>query len=386
MDTWLWVIGGIIVVMLCFVLFLKIFSGIHEQTYVQGSLEAFSEIAGEANRMCSTAEERSLERTIKLSTLVNGIFASGEDIMGQGERTYGDKLCINISGQVSCEELGCEIEAEPFINELKVLGLLDKLRGNMKYREYVLKIEKSNCGVSILNPDSDNGCVCGSESMDIPIYYDYNGWQPVLFYKEKSVVLADTYLLSNPVPETGILLENIASHLGGSNIILIFEENLTDPNISGLSSYLLSLHAKGYSIDMLKHYYSLSPSDYEAYDQIWLMTPGFCKTPGRNCTDTSDWMRKEIFGIISAHEDGKGIFLVTDSGVRTGIYEAMNLDEINRLLHGMGYPIKQIQSCVGMCVEGVEVFAESLESPLTLGLESFRANAIAVFDEHCSFY
>ncbi|MGC9310564.1 MAG: hypothetical protein ACP5E4_02455 [Candidatus Aenigmatarchaeota archaeon] len=387
MDAWMWIIGGIIVVLVAFMLFLRIFSSLTSETHIQKSTETASNMASDINRLCKMNVGQSQVQTISLSSIVEDIYASDGSLRESDLRTYGRRLCINISGDVSCQDLDCTLEMDRVIKEKKVLSLLDRLRGEMNYREYYVETVKTDCGVSVLGESSSHGCVCGSEDtlMEVPIYYDYNGHQPVLMHNERSAVLADTYPWINPDENLYALLENVAGHLGGNSILVIYEENLTDPDTTEVSDYLSDLAGKGYDIDTQKHDSRLYPEDYSGYDQLWLVTPGICETPKRNCTGVADWQRKELLDIADAYSNGLGIFLITDSGVTRGTYESINLEAVNMLLEVAGYPVRQINSCVGMCVEGVPVDATIEDAEITSGIDEFMSNAMAVFSPSCTY-
>ena len=99
MDTWMWIVGGIVITLLCFVMFLEIFSSLTIQNHTQISMETSEGLATDVNKLCSMGAGQGLSKTLKLSTLVTEFFASDNETLSPGDsKTYGTKLCINSSG------------------------------------------------------------------------------------------------------------------------------------------------------------------------------------------------------------------------------------------------------------------------------------------------
>lgn len=384
MDTWMWVIGGIIIILICLTIFLNVFASMTKTTHAQNSLETFTVLVEDVNRLCTMQPSHSAENTMSLSTIVTELFAAGDEVYVSSNRTQGDRLCINISGTLTCEDMDCPVEVEAFIKENKLFGLLDTLRGNLEYREYSVDLIRTECGVSILNSGSEPYCMCGTD-MNTSIYHDYNGKQPVLFSNERSAVLADTYSWINATSNIGPLLENVAGFLGGKNILLIYEENLTNPLEGPILDVISLMGSSSYQFNLVKHTTRLSYTDYMDYDQVWLLTPGFCEMEARNCTDYVSWSRKETLDLLEAYQDGVGVFLITDSGVREGIFEELDLTLTNRLLNGLGYPVEQVNSCVVNCMEGSAVNAALESSVLTENMDTLKINGLAVFEASCEY-
>jgi len=416
MDTWMWIVGGIIITLLCFGIFLEIFSSLTAQTHTQASLESSTSLATDANKLCMMTEGQSLSQTLKFSTLVTDFYSTSyenKSYVIEGSRTYGRKLCTNISGMVSCEDLDCTLELEDIIKQKKVLNFLDKLQGALTYREYPLEITRTKCGVSALGKGSTPGCVCGTGEFETPIQCDYNGLQPVLLSKENLVILTDAeaWIVKNqslePVSEK--LFSNIAGYLGGQNILIIFEENMTNPENTVMKDVLASLgsngfwiHAKGRTSSSVNPpggnttlhtsndstAYASSSIDFSNYDQVWLITPGFCEAESRNCTDYARWTVGEKKRLIEFAKSGKGLLIVTDAAMTKGIYDNVDVTLLNSILFEMNLPFEQVPSCVCGC-DGQPMKPNqtiySNNSNLTAGLEYIPVIGAAVLRETCVY-
>ncbi|MCK4429624.1 MAG: BNR-4 repeat-containing protein, partial [Candidatus Aenigmarchaeota archaeon] len=126
--------------------------------------------------------------------------------------------------------------------------------------------------------------------------------------------------------------------------------------------------------------------NFRNYDQIWLMTPGFCDEESRNCRGYEKWHQDEINEIIEFVKGGGGLLLITDSGMRKSEYERVGLKVINKILTGVGYPFNQIQSCVCGCMEGKIQETVIEEHELTKNLPGFNVNAAAVLKCRYEYY
>jgi hypothetical protein len=392
MDTWMWLAGGIIIAILAFVMFLQIFSSLMAQSHAQASQESMQKLVADANAMCSMISGQSSYKTYRFSTIVDGVFAASNTTYNTlGERSYGDKACINISGRVSCEKVKCTIEIEPFMTNSKITGFLEKLTESIRTTDYRMNLMRTECGVSIIAKGSKPSCYCGTDDLDMPIYYDYNGIQPILLRKDNSLVLANTYLWIKPNSNTKQLLKNAAGYLGGRKILIVYEDNLTSPKAAKLYSILMEIGKDGStSADATGMLFYIKPHDqnlnFDGYDQIWLVTPGFCETNPQNCINFKSWSKNEILGIINASKTGVGIFIITDSGAKNGVAPSLNLDMINSLLLELNYPVRQINSCLGDCM-GNSTYNASLDTKdvLTSSLEGYEIKSAASFDLECGY-
>ena len=383
MDTWMWLIGGIIITLLCFVIFMEIFSSITAQNHTQVSFETQANLASDVNRLCSMLEGQSQKQTLKFSTIATDFFASDNTtLIGKDVRTYGKRLCLNVSGKVSCEDLDCPLELDPIIKEKKILNLLDKLKGELNYREYEVELVRTKCGVSIVNLGSEPGCACGLEDFEVPAYCNYNGRQPFIISKGKVVILSDAEFWTSPNTSSEKIFSNIANYLGGGSILVVFEENLTDPDANGARAILNSLESRGFSVTVKKHSAEI---DLSGYNQVWLVTPGFCGAQERNCSDYKKWGINEQKNLINFAKSGNGLLLITDSAMAKGIYERVDLSFINKIFAELGFPIEQILSCVCGCE--YKPYNETVfeNHTLTQGLSNVSLVGAAVFRETCVY-
>ncbi|MCK4428798.1 MAG: hypothetical protein KAU95_00360, partial [Candidatus Aenigmarchaeota archaeon] len=270
MNTFIWLIGGIIAALTISALFMQVFSDMTMEKHRQDSIMSFNEVVNNVNKFCMMNIDQSSEFSLSFSALVSDIFAIDENnIIEKNNRTMGNQICMNISDEIYCsKKLDCRIEIDKIAKGKSISGLIDKILGRVSYTDYHINFIKTKCGVSILLKDSGPICECDSGSVEVPIYCEYNGEQPILSVKDNVVVLTDTYNWINAGNETELLLNNIADYLGGRKILLVFEENITDPNEINRKNILDKLRAQGYNIEVGKHNSVIR--NFRNYDQIWL--------------------------------------------------------------------------------------------------------------------
>lgn len=411
MDTWLWVAGGVVVAMLCFVMFLQIFSSMTVQNHTQASLESQSGLSVDVNKLCSMGEGEGMSQTLRISVLATDFFASDNGTSPNSSgRTYGKKVCMNISGVVSCQDLDCTLEMDDLITQKKILNFIDKLRGAITYRDYDVDLVRTKCGVSVLLKGSGQpGCICGNGTFETPMYCNYNGRQPLMLVKDKVVMLTDaeTWIAKNSSssPDSEKLYANIANYLGGTNILVVYEENLTDPKLNAMNGILSSLRMSGFWITVRKHGNSNSggllenidasqisdfaPSgmNFSAYDQVWLVTPGFCEDGASGCEGYEKWTVNEKKNLVSFATSGKGLLIVTDSSMIKGIYRSVKLDLINGIMHDIGFPYEQVLSCVCGCDGQPTPLKDTVfeNHTLTSGVKNISVVGAAVLKETCIY-
>ena len=386
MNTYIWLIGGILATLTISILFLQIFSNMTVEKHRQDSIKSLDEIANKANTFCMMNVNQSSEISLTFSSLVSKIFAVfNGNITEKNNRTLGNQICMNISNEIYCsKKLNCQIEVDKFASKKTIPTLIDKILGKIAYRDYRLNFIKTKCGVSILLKGSKPICGCDLNDIEVPIYCEYNGKQPILLLKNNVILLADTYNWINVGNETETLLNNIADYFGGKRILLVFEENITNPEEADRKNILDKLRLRGYNIDVRRHASKIT--NFEDYDQIWLITPGFCDEATRNCQKYKRWHRDEINEIIKFVKNGGSLLLITDSGMRKAVYERVGLEVINKILRGVDFPFDQIQSCVCACREE-EIQKSSIENhELTKNLSGFGVNAAGVFRCRYQYY
>jgi hypothetical protein len=235
-----------------------------------------------------------------------------------------------------------------------------------------------------------------------------------LLSKDKLVILTDaeswTTKNMSRAPVSEKLFTNIADYLGGQNILIIFEENLTNPENTVMKEIMHSLQSKGYWIHvknrssseadppnngtlLMVDEYAQSSIDFSLYHQVWLIAPGFCEATSRNCTDYARWTVGEKKRLLEYAKSGKGLLLVTDAAMTKGIYDNVDLNLINSLLFEMNLPFEQVPSCVCGC-DGQEMKPNltrySNDSSLASGLGESRLGNLtvigaAVFRETCVY-
>ena len=344
----------------------------------QVSKESFNRLLNNINSWCDVNVGESTSHMATFSSMVNEIYASTEkEIITKDDITYGNYLCMNFSNEIECEKTKCPIEIVHLTHEENALNLVNRLLGRIDFEDHNLEILRTECDVSILKPGMTTTCICDLEQLTPIMTCEDRGKNPVLLTKDNVVILTDITQWINSESSLLILLKNIANYLGGSKILIIWEDQIIDPTFPEPM-----LTSEGFDVSILRH---TSPiTTLNDYDQIWLLNPGWCEHPIRKtttyCSDFVDWKPSEIELIKHASESGKGIFLITDSGVIVGVEQNIKYTTFNRILRAVRVYFQQIPGCRCGC-ETTDYWSTDIRThELTQGLNEFKVKAVAVLD------
>jgi len=156
-SVWIWVIGGIIVGLVLFTIFIQFLSYITRVKEIELAKSTFQELVGNARNICKTiggAAPTRLEKTYVFPDAVSNIYsatsASTSATIPLKERSYGRYLCMKIYEETFCEDVQCEVEMSNIKNVPSLTTAISKILGRMGINEYRMSITKVSCGVSIL--------------------------------------------------------------------------------------------------------------------------------------------------------------------------------------------------------------------------------------------
>jgi len=374
------VIGGIIISIVLAALFFNFISKVIIEKHKQVSKESFSTMVNTINSLCGMNVGQSMTKTLTFSDIVEEVYAFGGRKTVVDRITVGDYLCMNITNKVTCERTECPVEMIYISHEEKVLGLVNRLLGRFGYNEYQLRFLKTECGTSILKPGMKTSCICDWGDLVSLITCQDQGENKILVTEDKTVILTDITPWIDATPEMLTLAKNVANNLSGSKILIVWEDTSVDPTFPSRSQMITSLENEGFQVTTFRH--STIIPTLDNYDQIWLLNPGWCEHPGRKnsyyCSGTLDWKESEIRSVGKAVEEGKGLFLITDSGVIKGKYQDIAVRVFNRILETIGYTFKQIPGCRCGC-ETPDVWSTQInDHELTKGIDDFRVKAVAL--------
>lgn len=158
-SVWIWVMGGIIVGMILFVLFVQIMSYVSMSRDKENAKAILGELAASVNSFCDAhLGEKSL-KTIAFPDFVNVVFTSkdGREYEVKNNRTFGKWTCIKMGKEISCEKLNCELEMILIEQKPSFISWTGGIFGSA-YQEYQLEIAKTECGVSALKPEMNSDC------------------------------------------------------------------------------------------------------------------------------------------------------------------------------------------------------------------------------------
>jgi hypothetical protein len=186
-------------------------------------------------------------------------------------------------------------------------------------------------------------------------------------FEPNLIVLSDL----SPITEccndaTLTFLKNVARYFGGSDILIIWESESSDPSLGDKTPMIDMLTTEGFNVSYLKHTETLNFVRLEKYDQIWIFRPGWCDKGIIACTDFESWTSKDIDVIKEYSKKGK-IFLITDWD------PSYSYDIPNSILSSLGFNSRFENTC-GCGCENTEN-PEIVRDPLTAGVKSFEIKA-----------
>ena len=158
-SIWIWVIGGIIIGFLMFMVSLQFINYITLAKEKEVGRESLDELASNVNGLCSSRAGDSISKTFLLPDKVSVVYAAKDTkFSSNASRTYGSALCIIFSNEIICNNLNCNLEMETINNHESLQTLLNQFLGSYGTNSYSVKILKTDCGVAVLSPSSQTTC------------------------------------------------------------------------------------------------------------------------------------------------------------------------------------------------------------------------------------
>jgi len=158
-SIWIWLIASIVIGMLMFAIALQFIKFITEAQERELGKQSLDDLSSNVNGLCGSRTGSSISKTLTLPDKLGVIYATN-DVKNQSNatRTYGIDLCMFFSNEVVCNNLNCNVEVETIINHETLQSLLNQFLGKFGTNLYSVKILKTDCGVSILRPESQSTC------------------------------------------------------------------------------------------------------------------------------------------------------------------------------------------------------------------------------------
>jgi len=158
-SVWIWVIAGFIVGLIMFTVSLQFIGFVTTAREKELARSSLDDLATSVNGICTNSVGSALTKTIDFPEKVSSIYATNDTrTFANTSRAYGNNLCMNFSSEIICDNLNCNLEMETITSGVTLQSLLNQFLGRFGTNSYVLRITKTECGVSVLFPNSQSTC------------------------------------------------------------------------------------------------------------------------------------------------------------------------------------------------------------------------------------
>ena len=358
-TVWIWIIGGLIVGLILFTIFVQFISYIMRAREVESAKSTFQELANNARNICQTiagAASSKLEKTFVFPDAVSDVYSvtsvsKSAEIQSE-VRSYGRYLCMKIYEENVCENIQCDVEMSNIKNIPSLTTTINKILGKIGTKEYKLDIAKAFCGVSILKYGQVSTDFCGEKCSDVVSLIGCQGHSVVSLISNNTLVMTDfspIYDCCSNYPNALTFLKNVAKYFGGSKILIVWESNFTNPASDRYVVINDALRTSGFEITSFRHKEKLTAENLDREDQVWIYLPGWCSEQPEvqrtvECTEFVKWDQSEYEAIRNfVNSDGK-LFLVTDYSDNTSPYTKQTI--VNNILNNLGQSTKVLETKV----------------------------------------
>lgn len=160
LSVWIWIIGGLIVGMVMFTMFIQLLSYINLSKDREFAKENFGVIVKAAQSVCESREGTIITKIVSFPELTKGVYSTNHSrYFIETGRGLGRYICIQFEKETLCEEIKCNVEMIVIKPEKNLLNLVSRIVGESGYTDFTIKIIKNVCGVSILFPGQETECV-----------------------------------------------------------------------------------------------------------------------------------------------------------------------------------------------------------------------------------
>lgn len=251
-----------------------------------------------------------------------------------------------------CDDKVCDCKSPDYEDQ-------DKVKWLVRNNETTIKIsyDSNNRRISILDVNAITYCEIDA---DILISCDNN---PLLIKYGSIIIFGDLTPLIKSNEEFFKLLNNIAKFFSGEKILIVWEDENSNPD---------KIDLNGFDVKKIRHTNAIEDFNY---DQIWLIRPGWCELRKNEffCLNTKEWSSEEIDSIKDFVNKGGKLFILTDYG--TTVKGMSDTDVINSILKSNNANFEQFS--------GYECKSSKLKitrHEITEDISQFLVEAVARFD------
>jgi len=237
----------------------------------------------------------------------------------------------------------------------------DRIKWDVTKKETKLKITYSGSErvvyVEEVIEQCDNKPLMTCKDRVIAAYFDPN-----------LIVLTDLSPITECCSEgTLAFFNNVAKYFGGTEILVIWESDSSNPQLTNKEQLTEMLTSEGFNITSFKHTDTITAKQLYGYDQVWILRPGWCASGIEVCSGFKQWNDNDIKAIKDfSSREGK-IFLITDWDP-TYSYEVPN-----SILSSLGFNSKFENTCGCGCEKEENV--EIMKDPLNNYVKEFKIQA-----------
>lgn len=385
-ESWIWIIGGLILAMILIGIALNIIYSISLQQDKNLAEMEFSKIVGVVNSLCDSNVGQEATHNFRFPEIVEKIYASyDKNFRNDSYGTKGNNLCINFS-ELRCVKLDCALSLPLIKRKENLLTFVDRIIGKRVFYEYSINFVRREEGVfarSTLTHENQT-------TIEFPTIYDFEtliefNYNPILIRKNNVIIFLDITPWIEKDKNIIKILENICNSYG-KRIAIFWEDscvwnkkNLDDGSIwcppqnevdINNNEIIMKLREKGCSIDAILHEKSIMSHELQSYDQVWLLRPGWCE-PTRStmdfCINSIPWNYIEIREIKNYIENGGKLVVFLDYSPN------INLKIANAILSNLNFYAKIIDGNPGRG-KATKIY----ESNITRGIDNYEIFGVAI--------
>ena len=372
--VWIWLIGGIIVGMIMFVLFFQLMSYLTLSRAREDARPSFDDLTSTVNALCEGRPGIQSSKKFVFPDSVSIVYSTSDPktYVEKNNRTYGKFACLKFQKEQFCEGVSCDLEFHPIKAEENLLGVVDTLLGRSSYQEYLVKLTKTECGVSALNVGENPSSTCGL-CKTVSLIRCQTSVILGLVSRDVLVItdmsrLKECCTIDNSIIK---LLNNAAGYLGGKKILIVWELNQYDPSSQSKLPIINSLSSSGFMVGFLRHTTQLTDDILKNYDQLWLFRPGWCLPQIVECGWSVTWSNSEINAIGNFQNRGGKIFLFTD----TSAGNVQDQDMVNKILKQLNTTATVDGTTVCGRGDQTVMTTDITKNSVTKGLDNFNVTA-----------
>lgn len=377
--TWLWIIGGLMIGIAVIGFAVSIFGGMMRSYQENDVIEQVYQLGNRAESVCQGGFGNLDFMKIELPDFVRAVYParSGHQkppdrvaqFITDKEAGSGKYICLSFFGKPEprCREISCSINmsyiGSPSLKD-DLFSVLSKISGDYPTYKFSLSIEKGMDVVYILRERRVEVKECDLEGIpEVEVWGTCAPAEhPVLFiFNQNVTIFGDIHPWVEGPKGFAQTLSKVAEHFGNGKTLVITEGK-------GVSFVNLSLDVKdvlaSVDADEMNHSKTLTATDLEGFEQLWLVRPGWCDTCQRrgkidaSCDGTEKWTEQEAEVIDEfVRNDGKLLIITDSSEILTSVpdeckgqtLETMPREAINKILAELGASFEQVRQTADIC-------------------------------------